>query len=303
MQGGSIKFHLTAGRIYLDGSRLMNMSNAGNGIERLNVVVKDNSYSFSYQRSDGKASVSVSADDSDRFSICREEPSDRGTTKTTFVQEPSQGVTLTVAAGSTAVKTYSAPSLWHLFIFRPREAKTYLAPLLEIIRPNGKLGEQAAAVEAELIRKANSNTDDEQSRWRELVEQLGDDRYAKREAAERELRACSPAVLSYLRSLNFSQIEAERRYRLVRTIDSFAGRLSDDSPERIASWLVGDASIWLALTERTDEKVRDAAVKRVAALLGEKVTLDPSADPATQNSEREKLRLRVARLSGASERE
>jgi hypothetical protein len=210
-----------------------------------------------------------------------------------FVQNPQEKLVLTVGSGA-AARHVAASTLWHLILAHPDETRRELLPCLELLQPpGGKLSETAAALETELVRKAQSGVPGNRSQWKQWVAQLGDERFAKRQAADRALRACDPAVLSYLQQLDFRRLDAEQQFRVQRIIEAFSRQVSDDSAEQMAAWLAGDPTVWLALAARPDGALRRTAVERLEALLEERVALDPQADPATQKDRIEKIRRRL----------
>lgn len=178
-------------------------------------------------------------------------------------------------------------------IVRPQECKEHLLPILEQLKPDWKLTETADKVEERLIQGMVRDVAAERARWTELVAQLGDDQFSRREAADRALRAASPSVLGYLRQLDLAAMDAEQQFRLHRIIDGLASQVNDDSPEQVAAMLTGDASVWLALLSRPDASTRQAAAQQLSALLGSPIPVDPAADPATQERQREQLRAKI----------
>ena len=107
------------------------------------------------------------------------------------------------------------------------------------------------------------------------------------------LRAANPAVLSYLQQVDFSRLDAEQQMRVKRIIDALSDRFGDDTPEQVATWLAGDASVWISLLTRSEPATRRQAAQQLVAMLGGPITVDPEADPATQKTQIEQLRLRI----------
>ena len=211
--------------------------------------------------------------------------------------QPLQAKTVLKVGPEGKQQIYSAADLWHLFLAYPAETKQYLVPLLELLHPNWKLSESAASLEIELLRRAGNNETADRKHWAALVEQLGDESFAKRQAADRAIRAADPAVLNYLQQLDFSRLDAEQQFRVRRIIEALSERLGDDSPEQVASWLAGDPSIWLILLGRSEAATRRQAARQLAAMLGGPIPVDPEADPSTQKTQMEQLRLRIEGLA------
>ena len=77
------------------------------------------------------------------------------------------------------------------------------------------------------------------------MQQLGDDQFTKREAADRQLREAGRVIVSYFQQLDTSCLDAEQRFRIRRIINSLTAANGDDMPEQVASLLLGDDAIWL----------------------------------------------------------
>ncbi len=156
-----------------------------------------------------------------------------------------------------------------------------------------RLAQTADSVEGELLKLAKAGKLPERGRWNRLIEQLGDEQYARREAADRLLRQEGPAVASSLEQLDFDQLDAEQQFRVRRIVASFRGRIATDAPDQIAAMLFPEPLIWLAFLDRPEKTTRTAAAKQLAALLGEPIDVDPAADPATQGKQRGQLRTKI----------
>ena len=128
-----------------------------------------------------------------------------------------------------------------------------------MLRPGSKLADAVAEIEAKLLEGAGGQAVAQRARWAALVRQLGDDSFAQREAADRELRAGGPAALAYLRHLDFGRLDAEQRFRIRRILEAAAAQTGDDSPEQAAASLAGDPLVWLALLDRPERATRQAA--------------------------------------------
>ena len=150
-----------------------------------------------------------------------------------------------------------------------------------------------AKVEQKLLGGAGDSAAAEHARWMKLVEQLGDERFAAHEAADRALRSANPTVLGCLRRLDFRRLDAEQQFRVRRIIDALAAQVDDDSPEQVAMSLAGDPVVWLALIARPELATRQIAARQLAGLLGEPIPVDPNADPATQQTQRQQLQARI----------
>ena len=79
-----------------------------------------------------------------------------------------------------------------------------------------------------------------------------------------------------------------------------APQKADDAAEQVAAWLLEDPMIWLALLSRPDATVRKVAAKKIASILGESISVDPAADPATQKEQRPAPRRRLEQARSAN---
>ena len=104
------------------------------------------------------------------------------------------------------------------------------------------------------------------------------------------LRDVGPAVLGYLNRLNMSQLDAEQKSRLRRIIRYLSTQTGEDTPEHVASMLIEDPLVWLALLSRPEESTRQAAVQQLTVLLNVPIAVDPKAEPDSQAKARDELR-------------
>ena len=104
-------------------------------------------------------------------------------------------------------------------------------------------------IEADLLKAAVAGKIPDRRHWADLVRQLGDNQFAKSEAADRMLRAVGPQVTGFLQQLDYGQLDAEQQFRVRRIIDSLHGSAAADTAEQVAERLVADSSVWLALLD------------------------------------------------------
>ena len=292
---GLIKFRVVSGRVSLDGSRVGNIQTANNFNRQQDILSLQSDSGdtvLSYNWSNGKQQLSIEASNVSKLRIRYSGMGDDPQIPLEFYQL-LQAKTVLKVGPEGKQQIYSASSIWHLFLAYPAETRQYLAPLLEVLHPNWKLSESAAAVEIELLRKAGGNDTSDRKRWASLIDQLGDESFAKRQAADRAIRAADPAVLNYLQQLDFSRLDAEQQFRVRRIIEALSERFGEDSPEQVATWLAGDASAWLILLTRPEAPTRRQAARQLTAMLDGPIPVDPEADPSTQKPQIEQLRLRI----------
>ena len=116
--------------------------------------------------------------------------------------------------------------------------------------------------------------------------------------ADRNLRDVGPAMLGYLNRLNMSQLDAEQKSRLRRIIRDLSTQTGEDTPEHVASMLIEDPLVWLALLSRPEESTRQAAVQQLTVLLNMPITVDPKAEPDSQAKARDELRTQIEKIVG-----
>jgi hypothetical protein len=293
VSAGSLRFRVVSGRVSLDASHAGFIQYA-NTSEQISIIQSNGGdTTLSYNWTNGKQQLSIEASNVSKVRI-RYAGKGSDTPIPLEFSQPLQGKTVLKVGPEGKQRIYSAPNLWHLLLAYPAETKQYLVPLLALLHPNWRLSESAATLEMELIRKADGNETLDRKHWAALVEQLGDDSFAKRQAADRAIRAADPAVLNYLQQFDFSRLDAEQQFRLRRIIEALSERLGDDTPEQTASWLAGDPSVWLILLNRSEAATRRQAARQLSAMLGGPIPVDPEADPSTQKTQLEQLRLRIA---------
>jgi hypothetical protein len=249
-----------------------------------------NTGGIDYERTTPQEEFTISINSDGNFRFRRSPKGSSSIAPIQFSQVPGEPLTLTIGAEGKQ-QEYRGATLWHLLMANPQEARP-VVEILEQLRPQWQVAKVTAAVEAELLKSAGTKRPDRQQ-WAALVQQLADDQFTRREAADRQLRAAGAGVLGYLQQLDFNQLDAEQQSRIRQMIKSLSRQTTDDTPEQVAAWLSEDPSVWLVLLARPDESVRRTAARQLAAILGESIPVDPAADPATQKDQRETLRARI----------
>jgi len=209
-----------------------------------------------------------------------------------FVQSPDAPLRLTLTAADDEKQVFTSESLWHMLLEHPEPFQQHVLPLLEILRPNWKLMETAAEAEKRLLEMAAGRLPDH-DRWEAMLVQLSDDSFARREEADRALRAGGDSALRFLRELEFRALDAEQQSRVRRIVRSMSAKKTDDNLDEIASMLVGDSGIWLVLLARDEQSTRETAAARLSAILGRSIDFDPAADQQTRQLQIERLRKRL----------
>jgi hypothetical protein len=215
-----------------------------------------------------------------------------------LLQTPGQPVRLSLPPADKP-RALQAPTVWHLLIVHAADCRRSVLPRLEALRPEWRVAATVSAVEDELVKLAGSAQKLDRQQWAAWVEQLGDPLCARRERADKKLREAGPAVLGYLGQVKVDRLDAEQQTRIRRIVRVLSAQQGEDTPETVASMLVGDPNIWLALLSRDDEATRRAAAQQLELILGAPVKIDPKSNPATQSKAREALRERIEKLGGS----
>lgn len=292
---GWLRAGIVSGRVTFSATRLGNTNDtakAGGREERLSISIAAEQFTASYERSTPDQRFLVEITGRDQLHVRHAPRGDAHWAPVDFRQTPDEPLRLTVGTEEQK-EVYEAASLWHLLVTEPDACRKHLVPLLEVLDPQWDLDRTAEEVEAALLRAAAEGDLPDPRRWAALVEQLGDERFARREAADRALRALGRVVYTYLQQLDTSRLDAEQHYRVRRIVMALGARMDDDAPPEIATWLAGDPAIWLALLSRGDESARRLAAERLESLLGGPIPFDPAADAETRQKQIEALRARV----------
>ncbi len=295
VRDGWLRFGLVSGRISVVGTRsggYSSTSSSKDRQERLTVRIVGGQSTISYELSFPKEQFSVQITGGDRLHIRRSMREGSEGVVLEFLQEPGRPLSFSSGSGRQK-RVYQAASLWHMLIIHGKPCRNDLTPLLKLLRPDGDLATATDEVEAELLRIAAHGDLPDHQYWATLVGQLADQRFASREAADRQLRSAGRAVLSFLQRLDFDRLDAEQQFRVRRIIQALSDKTGDDTAEQVATWLSGDREIWLSMLGRDEQSTRQLAAKHLGALLDEPIRFDPAADPATRKSQIEQLRTQL----------
>lgn len=295
-RSGWLSFAILSGRVTLTGSRFgsINSTSSSNGrTERLTIRATGSGPAVGYKMTGSREELSVEMTAGDRLTI-EWKPGGDDTEPVRFWQQAGEPVGLEVGSVPNQ-QTYRAPSIWHLMIAEPEIARRHLVPLLKLFQFDTDPAATAEESEKMLLAADAPVVAPDRRRWATLVEQLGVDSFAGREAADRELREAGRMVVTYLERLDSKQLDAEQHYRIRRIIESMSSNTGNDTSEQVAAWLAGDPSVWLAFLARDDESVRRLALKRLAGLVGREISFDPAADAESRAAQLGQLRSELER--------
>jgi hypothetical protein len=215
-----------------------------------------------------------------------------------LTQAPGQPLSLSLPP-SEKPRVVRAPTLWHLLIIDAEDCRKQFLPMLECVRPSWHVGLTALAAEDELVKMAAVSRKSDRKQWDAWIDQLGDPQlWTRRERADRNLRDVGPALLGYLNRLDMGRLDAEQKSRLRRIIRDLSTQSGEDTPQHVASLLIEDPSVWLALLSRPEESTRQAAVQQLSVLLNVPIAVDPKASPESQAKARDELRKRIEKTAG-----
>ena len=184
-----LRCYIIDGRVAFDGTRLANIGPfaqgmRGSGQEVLKVRNENGQSVLSYERAtkDGQFAAEMAAS-GERLVLRRTPRGGAAILPAEFKQVANEKITLTVGSGA-GQQVFRARSIWRLLITQPKECQQHLLPLLEMLRPDWNLVDTAARVEQKLLQDATGDGVSNRARWAALVTQLGDESFAKREAAD-----------------------------------------------------------------------------------------------------------------------
>ena len=210
-----------------------------------------------------------------------------------YSQQQDGAVTLVIDENNgKGPREHSAPSFWHLVLAARGDVDVHLLPILTSLRPGWTIGETADGIEDSLVKLSDLSIQLDRKRWSKLVDELGSPSFQQRRRAERLLREAGPAVVSYLNSLPPDSLDAERKARIQRLLGALASS-SDDTPDRIAMWLLDDPTVWLTVLESEDASHRAIGKKQLEALLKQTIQFDANADTKTRTEQIAALRLSI----------
>lgn len=255
----------------------------------LTVLVQPASMLVSYELNNGPRHLRLDVDEEKRLLITGS--TGQAESEVKFIQPASGKVTLQI--GGDTGKKYVAGSFWHLLLNEPEVCRSHLLPVLTELRPDWRLAEQLTELEDALVAQAGFDVGAQRAKWQVHVDDLTSECFAERQAAYHALREAGQPLLGFLKSLDWQALDPEQRRRL-RDLKAELSDGSPDSPERVASWLVADKCVWLAMLSRGDRERRALVVDHLAVLYGKTLHFDPQATDAQLQAQVTELRAKLA---------
>lgn len=289
-----VRFEVIMGRLHANSVHLRRPMNlhrndaTSKRKESLSITYPGNICTVQYVASSPQESLRFDYQNTGRFELLFEPQEETAELYLHYYQMPQQPIRLVTGKG-TDEKVFSADNLWQLFLAEPELCNQHLMPLLNRLRSDWPLAEQAESVKAEL---AWLSTQPKQPKkdWRRLINQLGSDRFQQRQLADRQLREEGLELLHYLQQFKMSKLSAEQRYRIKQIKASLTIRRGDDTPQRIARWLQNDPTIWMTLLSDDSLSHRTAAVAQLTHLHGRPINFNPKVSAALRKAEIDRLR-------------
>ncbi len=192
---GWFEYRIVDGRVTLIGRQfpVVDLAMGDDAQKQTLKITSDNgqpSLAFEQTSAEEQLKIEVVAS-SQRVSIRRTPRGKSSATPVEFLQVANEKVSFSMGAGA-ARQSFRALGIWQLLLAQPKECGQHLLPLLEMLRPDWKLAATAAQAERSLLHLASADTAAEHARLAALVDQLGDDSFANRKAADQALRAAAP---------------------------------------------------------------------------------------------------------------
>jgi hypothetical protein len=182
-------------------------------------------------------------------------------------------------------------SFWHLYLADPELLRRHLIPDLELLRPAWQLGATGWAIEEALLQRAQYPSEVDTAHWKHLVDELASGQFSKREGAQRELARVGQVALPFLEGLDRAKLDPEQASRVAALVEALSVNY-EDTPDRIATWLVADEQAWMSILAREELVKRRLAQRQLSTLWGHPIDFDPAADAATRKAQLARLHAR-----------
>ncbi len=299
-----IRFTMVSGRVAAASSQsvpkmlVQSPGRRTNRRESLGIEINGGSCSLEYLLVSPLDALRIEVMDGSTLSIRRTRSTNGYTLE--FQQRPDRPLLLTLQEED-AKHQWQAHGLWHLYLQQPEIVREHLFPLLEQLHPSWQLAETAAAIEETLLRTqhVHARQRPEKQQWAQWVQKLGSATFSERESAERALRDAGQAVVPYLQSLSSDRLDAEQSARIRAIVQSLSVDY-EDRVDRVASWLAGDETVWLALLGRDNADRRRIAAEQLNQLLGEPIDFDPDGSAEMRHEQLEQLHSRLSEAALAT---
>lgn len=261
--------------------------------ESLVLWMHENQPAVRYEYSTPEQVVSIDLEGGCHLRIHREPVGNSGLARVEFHQPASGKVRLQIDDG-VEVRSFEADDLWLLLLAHSEDCAEHLIPLLERLRPHWRLLERSDEINELIFSTADRYLVVERSHWEKLIEQLDSAQYSERRAAQRCLRSAGNSVLPFLRDLDGARLSTEQRHRIGAIVRGLEVP-TIDTPQRTASWMREDPSVWIEYLNQSDPHRRVMAVHRLGLLLQTPIAFDPLGSESVRRQQVELIRSRWVR--------
>lgn len=272
--------------------KLESQSTGENRRERLAITLSGEATSISYELAVGDVQIGYEVVDGAEVTVSRRGQGAADGSFIEFHQPPSGPVSLRLGEGDKE-KVYEAGNLWRLLAAEPVVCREQLTPLLELLKPDWRLDQIALEAQRSLYDSAKALQNADLAAWRRLVDELGDPRFSKRQAADRRLRDFGRGAALFLMSVDWRRLDAEQQSRIRAIFHDLSGGDRADTPDRVALFLVRDPQVWLRLLESGELAERRLAREQLERLLTIRIEFDPEGDQALRENQLAALRRQL----------
>jgi hypothetical protein len=182
--------------------------------------------------------------------------------------QPAHGVISVVVREGDKSTSIKALSLWHIWFERPEICKDHLFPMLSKIEANWNLELIARETDTRLKEALAISPIVSEKKVRDLLQEFNSNDSTVRDRAHRELRYLGLAALTPMMVTNLEPLGPEQSRRIERLIQTMRPN-TDDTPNRLASWLSCDSMVCRAIATRLDGQAKDSGILYVERLTGE----------------------------------
>lgn len=182
--------------------------------------------------------------------------------------QPSHGIISIVVREGDKRTSLKSLSLWHIWFERPEICKEHLFPMLSKVESNWNLELIALETDTRLKEALAISPIVSEKKVRDLLQDFNANDSVIRDRAHRELRYLGLAALTPMMVTNLEPLGPEQSRRIQRLIQTMRPN-TDDTPNRLASWLSCDSMVCRAIATRLDGPAKDTGILYVERLTGE----------------------------------
>ena len=276
--------------------KLESQSNGKDRRERLSITLSGDATSISYELATSEGQIGYEVIDGREVMLSRRTPGAAGEAYLEFHQPRSGPVSLRIGEGNQET-SYEAGNLWSLLAAEPELCRERLTPLLELLKPDWRLNQTALEAEQSLYDSAKVIQSAKLTDWRRLVDDLGDAKFSRRQAADRELRALGRGAALFLTSIDRRELDAEQQSRIRAILHDLSGGNRPDTSDWVALFLVREPRVWVRLLGSDEEDRRRVALEHLQRLLNRPIAFDPAGDKPSRDAQVSALRWQLESIA------